>query len=48
MFISRNRLFYDGRDWNDIKKNQTLFDEFEYKIKALTLMESSMEDYMGI
>ena len=29
-----NRLFYDGRDWNDIRKKANFMDEVEYKIKS--------------
>ena len=29
-----NRLFYDGRDWNDIRKKSNFVDEVEYKIKS--------------
>ena len=30
-----NRLFYDGRDWNDIRKKSNFIDEeVEYKIKS--------------
>ena len=43
-----NRLFYDGRDWNDIRKKSNFIDEVEYKIKVLISMESLMGDYMGI
>ena len=29
-----NRLFYDGREWNDIRKKSNFVDEVEYKIKS--------------
>tara|TARA_A100001234_G_scaffold183365_1_gene166562 strand:+ start:284 stop:781 length:498 start_codon:yes stop_codon:yes gene_type:complete len=29
-----NRLFYDGREWNDIRKKSNFIDEVEYKIKS--------------
>ena len=29
-----NRLFYDGRDWNNIRKKSNFIDEVEYKIKS--------------
>ena len=33
-FPQENRLFYDGRDWNDIRKKSNFIDEVEYKIKS--------------
>ena len=33
-FSQENRLFYDGRDWNDIRKKSNFIDEVEYKIKS--------------
>ena len=29
-----NRLFYDGREWNDIRKKSNFIDEVEYNIKS--------------
>ena len=29
-----NRIFWDGREWNDIKKKANFIDEVEYKIKS--------------
>ena len=29
-----NRLFYDGRDWNDIRKKSNFIDEVEYKANS--------------
>ena len=29
-----NRLFWDGREWNNIRKNSDYDDLFEYKIKS--------------
>ena len=30
----QNRLFWDGREWNDIRKKSKFIDEVEYKIKS--------------
>ena len=30
----QNRLFWDGREWNDIRKKSNFVDEVEYKIKS--------------
>ena len=33
-FGQENRLFWDGRDWNNIRKKSNFVDEIEYKIKT--------------
>ena len=33
-FSQENRLFWDGREWNNIKKKANFIDEIEYKIKS--------------
>ena len=33
-YSQENRLFWDGRDWNNIRKKVNFIDEIEYKIKV--------------
>ena len=33
-FAQENRLFWDGREWNKIRKKSNFDDEIEYKIKS--------------
>ena len=33
-FSQENRLFWDGREWNGIRKKVNFIDEIEYKIKS--------------
>ncbi len=33
-YAQENRLFYDGREWNNIRKKSNFNDEVEYKIKS--------------
>tara|TARA_B100001564_G_C20410543_1_gene565455 strand:- start:228 stop:680 length:453 start_codon:yes stop_codon:yes gene_type:complete len=33
-FSQENRLFWDGREWNEIRKKSNFVDEIEYKIKS--------------
>ena len=34
LFGQENRLFWDGREWNNIRKNSNYDDMLEYKIKS--------------
>ena len=34
LFGQENRLFWDGREWNNIRKNSNYDDILEYKIKS--------------
>ena len=33
-FAQENRLFWDGREWNSIRKKVNFIDEIEYKVKS--------------
>ena len=33
-FAQENRLFWDGREWNSIRKKSNFIDEVEYKVKS--------------
>ena len=37
IIAQENRLFWDGRDWNNLRKRSNFIDEFEYKLKSTYL-----------
>ena len=34
LFCQENRLFWDGKEWNNIRKSSNYDDRLEYKIKS--------------